>query len=227
MNAGLSSASIACGGHAGDEASMRAALRLCRQFGVAAGAHPSFRDREHFGRRALELPAQQVFDEVAEQLRCLQALAAEEGVCLRHVKPHGALYNQAAQDAEVADAIAKAVFACDPQLALMGLAGGELTAAAQRLGLRALDEVFADRAYCWDGSLAPRGQLGAVIDDPVKALAQALSWAQRGGVRTLEGVWLQRRADSICLHGDGAAALTLARALRAALDEAGIAVRAA
>jgi UPF0271 protein len=221
----VSSASIACGFHAGDEASMRTALRLCRQFGVAAGAHPSYKDREHFGRRELNLPMAQVFDLVREQVSALQALAAQEGQRLAHVKPHGALYNQAARSAELAGAIAAAVHACDPSLALMGLAGSELPAAARRLGLRALEEVFADRAYCADGSLAPRSEAGAVLDAPELALAQALSWAQQGGVRTREGHWLARPADSICLHGDGAAALALARSLRAALDAAGVAVR--
>ncbi len=222
----VSSASIACGGHAGDEASMLAALRLCGELGVAAGAHPSYPDRDHFGRRALNLPAAQVFELVREQIKRLQTRAAQQGQRLAHVKPHGALYNQAAQDARLADAVAAAVQACDPSLALMGLAGSELPAAARRLGLRALEEVFADRAYCQDGSLVARGEAGAVIDDPSIAVDQALSWAQQGGVRTREGVWLARHADSICVHGDGAAALALARSLRAALDRAGVLVRA-
>jgi 5-oxoprolinase (ATP-hydrolysing) subunit A len=223
----VSSASIACGGHAGDEASMVAALRLCGELGVAPGAHPSYPDRDHFGRRALNLPVAQVFELVRGQISRLQTLAAQRGQRLAHVKPHGALYNQAAQDAQLADAVAAAVHAFDPSLALMGLAGSELPAAARRLGLRALEEVFADRAYCLDGSLAPRGEAGAVIDDPNVAVDQALSWALKGGVRTREGAWLERHADSICLHGDGAAALALARSLRSALDAAGVRVSAA
>lgn len=220
----VSSASIACGGHAGDEASMRAALRQCLALGVAAGAHPSYPDRQHFGRRALDLSAQQVLETVLAQTRSLQALAAQEGLRLRHLKPHGALYNRAADDASLADAIAAAAQQCG--LALMGLAGSELVAAGRRLGLPVIEEAFADRAYGIDARLLPRGQPGALLQNPEQALAQLLDLVLRGGVHTADGRWLHLRADSVCLHGDTPGALGIARALRAGLAQAGIALRA-
>jgi len=223
----VSSASIACGAHAGDEASMRAALRLCRAAGVAAGAHPSHPDREHFGRRALACTPAQVHALVLEQTRRLQALAVEEGVALRHVKPHGALYSQAADDAALAEAIAAAVRDCDPGLALIGLAGSELSRAAQAAGLRAIHEAFADRGYDARARLLPRGQPGALHATPLLAEAQALDLVLRGDLRLADGAWLALRADSICLHGDTPGALAIARRLRAALQGAGVRLRAA
>lgn len=223
----VSSASIACGGHAGDESSMRAALRQCLALGVAAGAHPSHVDREHFGRRALAVTPAQVHAAVLSQLQALQALAAEEGLRLRHLKPHGALYNQAADDALLADAIAAAVRDGDASLALMGLAGSELVAAGRRLGLRVIEEAFADRGYGPNARLLPRGQPGSLLQTPEQAQAQLLDLVLRGGLRAADGSWLGLRADSVCLHGDTPGALAMAKALRAGLAQAGVAVRAA
>ena len=220
----VSSASIACGGHAGDEASMRAALRLCRALGVAAGAHPSHADREHFGRRALACTPEQVYALVCQQTHWLQRLALDEGVRLRHVKPHGALYNQAADDAALAMAIATAVRDCDAGLALIGLAGSELPRAAQAAGLRAVAEAFADRGYAANARLLPRGQPGALLA-PAQAQAQGLDLAMRGGLRLASGDWLPLPADSICLHGDTPGALAIARSLHAALRRAGLALQ--
>jgi UPF0271 protein len=198
-------ASIACGGHAGDEASMRVALRRCAAAGVAAGAHPGHADRAHFGRRAWPLTPAQAAALVDAQLALLHRLAAEEGVSLQHVKPHGALYHQADADPALADAICAAVRAVDARLLMLGFAGGGLVQAARRAGLGALEEGFADRGYGADGRLLPRGQPGAVLDDPAAAVAQLRNLQARG-------------VQSVCVHGDSPGALAMARALRAALN---------
>lgn len=223
----VSSANIACGWHAGDEDSMRAAVAAAQARGVAIGAHPSFPDRANFGRSPMQRTPAQVYQDVAAQLAPLAQICGAAGTRLRHVKPHGALYNQAAQDVALADAIAAAVRDHDPALKLMGLAGSELIRAARRHGLIAIEEVFADRAYLADGSLAPRGRPGAVIDDAASALAQTLQLVRHGEVRSLCGQTLALRADSVCLHGDGAHALAFARLLRDALRADGIVIRAA
>lgn len=219
----VSSASIACGGHAGDEASMRAALRLCARYGVAAGAHPSYPDREHFGRRVLDIGAAQAAASLLEQLQTLQRLAAEEGVALRHLKPHGALYNRAADDAALAAALAQALRDAAPQLALMGLAGGALLDAGRAAGLRVIAEGFADRGYGADARLLPRGQAGALLGEE-QAEAQLLSLVQQGGLRAADGSWLLLSVGSVCLHGDSPGALALARRLHAALRREGVAL---
>ncbi|MBI3145032.1 MAG: 5-oxoprolinase subunit PxpA [Pseudogulbenkiania sp.] len=222
----VSSANIACGWHAGDADTMRAAVLAAKARGVAVGAHPSFPDREHFGRSAMQLPADTVYSGVLYQIGALQAIARAEGVRLSHVKPHGALYNQAARDPLLAAAIVKAVRAADPALAVVGLAGGELVRQARAAGLRALDEVFADRAYLADGSLAPRGTPGAVIEDEAQALAQTLQLITRGTVTALDGSTVTLRADTVCLHGDGAHAVAFARLLRRELLAQGLILRA-
>lgn len=206
----VSSASIACGGHAGDAQSMRAALRACRRLGVAAGAHPGYADREHFGRRALSLPPELLQRQLREQLEALARIAREEGVPLCHVKPHGALYNQAAQDEALAAQLVQLVQSVDPGLALMGLAGSALPRAARRAGLRAIDEGFADRGYSPEGLLLPRDQAGAFVDDPQRAARQVL--------RLLDG---DPAASSFCIHGDRPGAAGFARELRAALESMG------
>lgn len=220
----VSSASIACGGHAGDESTMRATLRLCRAHGVAAGAHPSFEDREHFGRRALDVPASDVARMVDEQIRRLTMIADEEGVRLAHVKPHGALYNVAADDRAVADAIAATVAAFDPSLVLFGLSGSALTDAGTAHGLRVAHEVFAERGYDARGRLLPRGTPGAVIESLDASIAQVRRLAGRGEVVASDGRVVPLRADTLCLHGDRADAVAFARAVRGALLADGISV---
>ena len=220
----VTSANIACGAHAGDAGTMRATLRLCRALGVVAGAHPGYADRDHFGRRDLPLEADAVTTLVRTQLEALAAIAREEGVSLRHVKPHGALYNRSARDPVVADAIAAAVAAFDPTLMLVGLSGSASLAAAEAHGLRTAHEVFAERGYDAAGRLRPRGTPGAVIEDLAGATAQALALARGEPLAVPDGGALQLRADTLCLHGDRADAATFARALREALDAAGIAV---
>ena len=214
----ISSANIACGAHAGDHASMRETLRLCRQFGVAAGAHPGYADRENFGRRELDLPFAELAISLRGQLETLATLAREEGVYLVHVKPHGALYSQAARDSALADVVAASVREFDPRLILVGLAASELPKAGERIGLRVAHEAFADRRYRADGSLAPRNLDGAVIADVDVATCQGLAIAMHEAIEPIDGAALNLGADTICLHGDGAQAELFARHLRNALE---------
>jgi 5-oxoprolinase (ATP-hydrolysing) subunit A len=220
----ISSANIACGGHAGDDASMRETLRLCRQFGIRAGAHPGHADPGHFGRRELDLPHAEVARSLEAQLQRLAAVAREEAVDLIHVKPHGALYNQAARDRGLAETIANAVARFDARLILVGLAGSELPRAGERAGLQVAHEAFADRRYMGNGQLVARGTEGALITDLAAAVEQAVSIVRQGTVTTLAGEALRLRADTICLHGDGAHAIEFAKALHEALVAAGIAI---
>lgn len=212
----VSSANIACGSHAGDAQTMRDCVREALKNGVAIGAHPSFPDRENFGRSAMHLPPETVYAHMLYQIGALQAIARAEGGQLCHVKPHGMLYNQAAKEVALADAIARAVYSVDPGLILVGLAGSELIRAAERHGLVAREEVFADRGYQADGSLVPRTEPGALIADEEQALAQTLEMVQHGRVKSVTGEWAQVRAQTVCLHGDGEHALAFARRLREA-----------
>jgi UPF0271 protein len=209
----ISSANVACGLHAGNRAVMRSTVLLAREFGVAVGAHPGFDDREHFGRRDLELPPEQVTGLVVRQIDSLAAIAADAGIRLQHVKPHGALYNMAVRDRRIADAIARGAASVDSTLIVLGLPGSELVAAAEAAGLRAAGEAFADRAYRPDGTLVPRTEPGAIIHDPADVVARVVALAQRPDV------------DTICVHGDTPGAATLASKIRAALDAAKIEVR--
>lgn len=218
----ISSANIACAAHAGDEASMRATLRLCREHGVLAGAHPGYADRAGFGRHELQLPADAIADLVHGQLQRLAAIAREEGVALVHVKPHGALYNQAAADPALADVLARTVREFDPRLVLVGLAGSELPRAGERAGLRVAHEAFTDRRYRADGRLTARGTSGAVIDEVEDAVDQALSIVLHGQVTTVDGGVIALDADTLCLHGDRADAVVFAQRLRDAFAAAGV-----
>ncbi|EMN3918341.1 5-oxoprolinase subunit PxpA [Citrobacter farmeri] len=218
----VSSANIACGFHAGDAQTMLASVREALKNGVAIGAHPSFPDRENFGRTAMTLPAQTVYAQTLYQIGALAAMTRAEGGVMRHVKPHGMLYNQAAKDPQLADAIAKAVHACDPALILVGLAGSELIRAGERYGLATRQEVFADRGYLADGSLVPRSQPGALIEDEEQSLAQTLEMVERGRVKSLTSEWASVTAQTVCIHGDGEHALAFARRLRSAFESRGI-----
>ncbi|CCP06566.1 LamB/YcsF family protein [Erwinia amylovora MR1] len=194
------------------------------EFNVAIGAHPGFADRKNFGRSPQQLPPETVYAQVVYQLGALKALAEGEGGKLVHVKPHGALYNQAAKDPVLADAIARAVRVTDRALVLVGLANSELICAGKRHGLTTRQEVFADRAYQSDGSLVARGQPGALIESDEQAIRQTLTMIQKGQVQSLSGDWVKVQADSICLHGDGPHALDFACRLRQALSRQGIEV---
>ncbi|BDU16125.1 LamB/YcsF family protein [Lysobacter auxotrophicus] len=221
----VTSASIACGGHAGDETTMRQTLRLCREHGVAAGAHPSYEDREHFGRRILDVAPADVARMVRDQVARLRAIAREEGVALAHVKPHGALYNVAADDRAVADAIAATVADFDPALALYALSGSALAQAGIEHGLRVAHEVFAERGYDTRGRLRPRGTPGAVIESLDASIVQVRRLVAHGEVLADDGSVVHLRADTLCLHGDRPDAVAFARAVREALEAGGIAVR--
>lgn len=220
----VSSANIACGFHAGDAQTMLQSVRWALEYSVAIGAHPSFPDRENFGRTAMQLPPETVYAQVVYQIGALKALAESEGGRLVHVKPHGMLYNQAAVDTLLAQAIAKAVKAVDPALVLVGLANSELIRAGEHYGLATRQEVFADRGYQPDGSLIPRGQPGALVDSDRQAISQTLAMIQQGQVQSLSGEWVKVQADTVCLHGDGAHALDFARQLRQAFSQQHIAV---
>jgi UPF0271 protein len=200
-------ANIACGGHAGDEASMRRALELCARHGAQAGAHPSYVDRENFGRQALNVPAEVLRTQILEQCARLDALATAADVPLKHAKPHGALYHAANRELSLARAVVSAVLeVLGPRIILLGPGTGALRDAAREAGLIYAREGFADRATLPDGSLVPRGQPGAVITDPRVARENALRLAQGGTV------------DTLCVHGDTPGATEVAREVRAALD---------
>jgi UPF0271 protein len=195
--------------------------------GVALGAHPGYPDREHFGRRELALGPAEIADTVATQILALREIAAREGAALRHVKPHGALYNRAAADSLVAAAIAEGVRRVDPGLPIYGLAGSPGLEFWRRAGVPAVPEAFADRRYEADGALRSRAQADALIADPAAAAAQSLSIARLGSVEPRGGGRLAVEARTLCIHSDTPGALNIARAVRAALEAAGIAIRAA
>jgi UPF0271 protein len=221
----ITSANIACGFHAGDPIIMQKTVRLALEHGVAIGAHPGYPDLQGFGRRNMQLSPDEVYAAVLYQIGALQAIARAEGAPLHHVKPHGALYNAAAKDRALADAIARAVRAAGADLLLYGLSGSALIAAGEAAGLHTCSEVFADRTYQSDGSLTPRTQPGALIEDTGKAVEQALEMVRRQRVKSLDGQWVPLQADTICLHGDGPHAVEFAQALFAVFKREGIEVK--
>jgi UPF0271 protein len=215
-------ANVACGAHAGDPDVMRRTVRLARECGVHVGAHPGYPDLQGFGRRTLPMSPDAIMNNVLAQVGALGAIARAEGVVLTHVKPHGALYNDAAVTPVIAVAIANAVAILDRALILVGLAGSELVRAGEAAGLRIAHEAFADRRYEADGTLRSRSLAGAVIDDPDAAAAQALSIVARGYALTLDGQQVPIAADTLCIHGDLPGAVERAAAVRRALEAAGI-----
>ena len=223
----ISSANIACGFHAGDPAVMRSTVQLALAQGVAIGAHPGLPDLQGFGRREMAISPQEVYEIVLYQLGALWAIAKAEVGKLQHVKPHGALYNMAAVRSDLAEAIAEAVYKFDGELLLYGLAGSTLINAGDRLGLKTVQEVFADRTYQQDGNLTPRSQSNALITDPEAAAQQVLQMVQQGTVTTQDGSRLSIQADTICIHGDGPQALLFAEKINNTLTTAGISIRAA
>jgi UPF0271 protein len=220
----LTSANIACGFHAGDPGVMRATVALARRHGVAVGAHPSFADREGFGRREMSTAPNEVENLVAYQVGALAAIAALEGVRVRHVKPHGALYNMAGRDRALAAAVARGVRAVDPSLVLFGPSGSALIELGRNAGLATASEVFADRAYRADGELEPRTIEGAVIHDPQVVVARAVSMVKEGAVVAVDGTRVPLTVETICVHGDTPGAAALAHEIRRALEGAGILV---
>lgn len=222
----ITSANIACGIHAGDGGTMRHAVELARRHGVAIGAHPSLNDREHFGRRELPVGPDEVHLLVLTQTRLLQIIARQCDTRVAHVKPHGALYNMAARDPALAEAVAAAVHEADPRLILFGLAGSELIKAGQARGLRVAREVFADRTYQPDGSLTARSQPGALIEDANVAVAQVRQLVLGGMVTAMDGTMVSLAADTVCLHGDGPHAVFFANRMKTELKKAMIGFKA-
>ncbi len=220
----VSSVNVACGFHAGDPSTMRATVCAAIAHGVAIGAHPSLPDLQGFGRREMAITPDDAYALVVYQTGALAGFAAAAGGRLAHVKPHGALYNMAARDPALADAIAAAVHDVDRRLILVGLAASALTEAASRAGIPVAHEVFADRRYEADGSLTPRSHPDAVIHDLDIAIVQVVALATRGEVTTRTGERLRLAADTICLHGDRPDAGLAAQRIRSALTEAGVTV---
>ena len=222
----ITSANIACGYHAGDPTVMHRSVALCRQYGVQVGAHPGLPDLVGFGRRRMQIAPAEAADCVAYQIGALRAFCEEEGVPLHHVKPHGALYNMAAKDRALADAICRAVQTAAPGAILLALSGSEMVEAAKAIGLPVACEVFADRGYQPDGTLVPRGQPGAMIEEEDAAIARVVRMAREGKVAARDGSEVTLQADSVCVHGDGPKALAFVEKLRAALPAEGITLRA-
>ena len=218
----VTSVNIACGWHAGDAETMARTVELAAKAGAAIGAHPSYPDLLGFGRRNMAVSPKELKAYVQYQVGALAAFCKAKGVSMHHVKPHGAMYNQAAQDLQLALAICEGVAEVDDHLILMGLAGSELIQAADQVGLRRCCEVFADRAYEEDGSLVSRKKPGAVIKDPGESAQRVIRMVKEGKVTAVSGRDISITADSICVHGDNPEAVATVRALRAALEREGI-----
>jgi UPF0271 protein len=222
----ITSANVACGFHGGDPSVMRRTVRLAKAAGVGVGAHPGFPDLVGFGRREMRVSPNEVEDGLLYQIGALAAVAHAEGVRIRHVKAHGALYNMAVRDTALADAIARATAAFDPTLIMFALPSTALYEAGRAAGLRVAAEGFADRAYEPDGTLTPRTISGAVIHEPTAVVARARRIVTDGVVLTRDGREVALRVDTLCVHGDTPGAADLTRRLRAALTDAGVDVRA-
>jgi UPF0271 protein len=218
----ISSANIACGYHAGDEATIKKTLSLTKAYQVGVGAHPSYPDRVNFGRKEMDLPFQEIKSLVTEQVRLVQSLAVAIGLSLQHVKPHGALYNKAAKDEETAIAIAEAVYAIDPSLILFGLANSESGKAAKKMGLQFYNEVFADRTYTDQGLLTPRTEAKAMITTDEEAIRQVMQMLQEETVTSTNRKIIPIQADTICIHGDGEHALSFAKHINTLIKNSNI-----
>lgn len=221
MLAVVGAANVACGFHAGDPTVMRSTVRAARAAGCGIGAHPSFPDLQGFGRRRMDFTPDEIGPLVQYQVGALAAIATAEGACVTHVKPHGALNNQACVDRKLADAIAGAIHRLDPTLALLAPACSELLAAGRAIDLPVVEEAFADRAYLPDGNLMPRSRPGAVLHGADACLTHVMRMLERGALVAADGTELPARIESICVHGDGAEAVATAHALASGLREAG------
>lgn len=218
----VTSASIACGFHAGDPVVMRDTVATAMSHGVTIGAHPGYPDLTGFGRRDLAASPAEVEAIVVYQIGALQGVCAAAGGRLRYVKPHGSLYNRAARDVPTAEAIARAVHSVDPSLALLGLAGSAMMDAAARMGVRGVNEAFVDRAYRSDGTLVPRSEAGAVLTNVDAIAERALGMVESQTVQAVDGTVISVLAESLCTHGDGPDAIAIVRAVRARLERAGV-----
>ena len=227
MLAIVSSANIACGGHAGDAETMRAALRAAKAHGVTVGAHPGFADRETFGRRRLVLPPAELDASIRAQVRSLVEMGEEEGVRVRYVKLHGALANMAAEEPAVAAVSFAAVEGLVQDIGLLAIDNSAQVEVGEAMGFRVLREAYADRAYQPNGLLVPRSEPGAVLHDAEMIAERAVRLAQWGEIAAVDGSLIQTQAKSLCIHGDNPEAVAIAERVRSALEAAGIAVRSA
>ena len=216
----ITSANVACGFHAGDPTWMRRTVRLAEDHGVAVGAHPSFPDLNGFGRRNMQVTPEEVKSDVVYQIGALQAFTA--GKRLQHVKPHGAMYNQAVNDDGLARAICEAILDVDANMILVALAGSPWAEVAEEMGLKVAREIFADRALNPDGTLVSRAQPGSVLHDVGEVVERSLAMVTEGKARAITGEEIEVRADSLCLHGDTPGAVEMARSLRRDLEAAGV-----
>ena len=222
----ITSANIACGFHAGDPTVMRKTVELAIKYNVQIGAHPGLPDLNGFGRREMKITPQEAYDMVVYQIGALQGFLAIKGVKMQHVKPHGALYNMASVNRGLAEAIAKAVYDSSPNLKLFGLSSSELTHAGERIGLQTIHEVFADRTYQKDGTLTSRTEPDALIANEQQAIDQIIQMVKEGYVTTVQKTIVPLKADSICIHGDGAHAVAFAKRAKESLQQQGIIVTA-
>jgi len=221
----VGAANVACGGHAGDEASMREAATLAQLYGVRLGAHPSFPDREGFGRRRIEIDEAGLVASLVEQLRSLRTIAEATGIALERVKAHGALYNLAHHDEQLARQLVEAMIIAAPRASLVCASGSAMERVAAARSLRVVREAFADRRYLPDGSLVGRGHAESLLADPADAAAQAVSLAKRGVITTLDGSEIALPHDTICIHSDMPGAVARLLTIRAALSAAGLPLR--
>ena len=222
----VTSANIACGFHAGDPATMHKTVIIALKKGVSIGAHPGFPDLAGFGRRKMELSSQEVYYIVTYQIGALSAFVKAEGATLSHIKPHGALYNMAAVNAVIAQAIAQAVYKIDPTLILFGLSGSQLIAAGNKIGLKTANEVFADRTYQSDGTLTPRSDDNCFVENEEQALNQVMKMVNEKKVTTVHSQDIAIKADTVCIHGDGPNALDFAKKISDKLPRSGIRIAA-
>ena len=222
----VTSANIACGFHAGDPSVMQKTVKLALKNNVQIGAHPGLPDLAGFGRRNMNITPQEALDMVIYQIGALAGFVKAEGTRMQHVKPHGALYNMAAKDSKLAIAIAEAVYKVDSELILFGLAGSELVRAGEKIGLQTANEVFSDRTYQADGTLTPRTEPDALIHDKKQAVGQVVRMIKEGQVLSRQHVDVPVKADTVCIHGDGAAALAFAQQIKETLELSGIEIAA-
>jgi len=215
----IDAVNIACGYHAGDAATIWQVTELAVKYNVLIGAHPSFPDKENFGRKEMNLPAKEIYDLIIRQLIIINEIVNSQDAMLHHVKPHGALYNMSARDPLIAGSIAKAVFDFNPQLILIGLSNSQSIAEAELLGLQTAHEVFADRTYRNDGTLTPRSSSAAMISEKQKVVDQVRQIIETGTVTTLSGNIIPVKADTICIHGDGEFAIEFVKAVYTSLHQ--------
>lgn len=221
----ITSANITCGWHAGDKEEMKRIVDLCIENNVAIGAHPSFPDKENFGRTEMNLPLSQIHSIIIEQLQILNNIIKKAGHKLQHIKPHGALYNMAARNKEIAHTIAKAVREFDASLIYYGLANSFMITEAKAAGLKTANEVFADRTYQTNCSLTPRTKPNALIENEITAVLQVMQMIKNKTVTATDGTRINIQADTVCIHGDGKHAVGFAKALYNSLQQEGISIQ--